>query len=386
LLKIYNKVNKKKVQIIDTKGNGNGNNKINIFLCGPTANQDLHFGHARFFFMFDLIARILNYHKIQTSIVVNISDLDPKMFSKANYDKIELNQYVENNIFNFLELTKQLNFIEGIIFAKVSEFIPQMRKIIKQLLFDKDAYQSFGNIYLDRGKKIENLSKKVNDDISNTRFDIGPGKKNSNDILLWNGADALDFFYPGDDLGKGIPWWHIQDVSVISSLFRGKYDIHGGGSDLIIPHHENINSILSKLNNNARYPRFWIHVGLVYYKNKKMSKSDNTGIKIKELLRKYNVNTLKLYSYSYHYRSSMSFNEKELKDCQKLDYAIQQYSIKFNDSYSNTKKNSIFNKFLNYLDDDLNSMEAIKLLKESLSENALREDIVKIVKILGLKY
>lgn len=388
MLKIYDILKNKKTSILDDKKENDDN--IRIFLCGPTSYQDIHFGHARFFFVFDLISRILNFHNIQTTIVINITDLDPKVFSKARDNKIEPNLYVEQNIHGFLELTKQLNFKEGMIFAKVSEFIPQTIKIIQKLLYEKDAYQNFGNIYLDKGKKRENLSQKLRNDITDTRFDISPGKKDSDDILLWNCADTFDYFYPSYDLGKGMPWWHIQDVSVITSLFGGKYDIHGGGSDLIIPHHENISSILSKINKNSRYPRFWIHVGLVYIKKKKMSKSSNKNgeIKIKELLRRYNANTLKLYSYSKHYRSQISFNERELRRYQKLDYKIQEYMFNLGKSIFNTEKENpaVFKKFMGYLEDDLNTIEAIKLLKNSLRENSLQVEIGKMVKILGLKY
>jgi cysteinyl-tRNA synthetase len=363
------------------------NNKMRIFLCGPTSSQDLHFGHARFFFVFDLISRILNFHNIQTTTVINITDLDPKIFSKAKDNRMEPNVYVEQNICEFLELSKQLNFKEGMIFAKVSEFIPQMIKIIQNLLSQKDAYQSFGNVYLRKGKILGNLSKKLEYDIADTRFDIAPGKKDSNDILLWNCADTLDYFYPGVDLGKGLPWWHIQDVSVITTLFGGEYDIHGGGTDLIIPHHENINSILSKINKNSSYPRFWMHVGLVYNKKKKMSKSSNNGIKIKELLRKYNPNTLKLYSYSEHYRSQMSFSELELRVYQKLDYKLQEYMLYFGKSiYKSKNQNTVFKKFMRFLDNDLNTVEAINILKNSLNEKSLQADIGKMVNILGLKY
>ena len=152
MLKIYNIIRNKKISILDN----NEKDKIRIFLCGPTSYQNIHFGHARFFFVFDLLSRILNFHKIQTTIVINITDLDPKIFSKARDNKIEaLNLYVEQNIQEFLELSKELNFKEVMIFAKVSEFIPQMIKIIQKLLYEKLAYQSFGNIYLDKGKKGE---------------------------------------------------------------------------------------------------------------------------------------------------------------------------------------------------------------------------------------
>ena len=381
-MKIYDLLKNKKTPLLEKE-----NDKMRIFLCGPTSSQDLHFGHARVFFVFDLLSRILKFHNIQTTIVINITDLDPKIFSKAKDNRIEPNLYVEQNIRELLELSKQLNFKEGMIFAKVSDFMPQMIKIIQNLLYQKHAYQSFGNTYLDKGKILGNLSKKLESDIADTRFDIAPGKKNSDDILLWNCADTLNYFYPGGDLGKGIPWWHIQDVSVIISLFGGKYDIHGGGTDLLIPHHENINSILSKINKTSRYPRFWIHVGLVYNKNKKMSKSSNNGIKIKELLRKYNSNTLKLYSYSKHYRSQMSFNQQELRDYQKLDFKLQEYILNFGKSiFPSKNENPVFKKFMNYLDDDLNTIEAIKILKTSLNEKSLQADIGKMVKILGLKY
>jgi cysteinyl-tRNA synthetase len=381
-LKIYDILKDKKISILEKE-----NDRMRIFLCGPTPSDDLHFGHARVFFVFDLISRILKFHNIQTTIVINITDLDPKIFSKSKDKRMTPNLYVEQNIHELLELFKQLNFKEGMIFAKVSDFIPQMIKIIQNLLAQKDAYQSFGNIYLSKGKILGNLSKKLENDIADMRFDIGPGKKDLDDILLWNCVDTLDYFYPSDDFGKGIPWWHIQDVSVITSLFGGKYDIHGGGSDLIIPHHENINSILSKINKNARYPRFWIHVGLVYNKNKKMAKSSNNGIKIKGLLQKYNSNTLKLYSYSEHYRSQMSFNEQELRDYQKLDYKLQEYMLNFGKSFFSSKnENPVFKKFMSYLDDDLNTIEAINILKNSLNEKSLQADIGKMVKILGLKY
>jgi cysteinyl-tRNA synthetase len=381
-LKIYDILKNKKTSILDKE-----NGKMRIFLCGPTSSQNLHFGHARVFFVFDLISRILNFHNIQTTIVINITDLDPKIFSRSKDNSMEPNLYVEQNIHELLELFKQLNFKDGMIFAKVSDFMPQMIKIIQNLINQKDAYQSFGNIYLDKGKILGNLSKKLKNDITETRFDIAPGKKNSGDILLWNCADTLDYFYPGGDLGKGIPWWHIQDVSVITSLFGGQYDIHGGGTDLLIPHHENINSILSKINKNFKYPRFWIHVGLVYNKNKKMSKSSNNGIKIKELLRKYNSNTLKLYSYSEHYRSQMSFNERKLRDYQKLDYKLQEYVLNFGKSNLNSKnENSVFKKFMGYLDDDLNTIDAINTLKNSLNEKSFQADLGKMVKILGLEY
>ncbi|HYY71371.1 MAG TPA: class I tRNA ligase family protein, partial [Nitrososphaeraceae archaeon] len=287
---------------------------------------------------------ILNFHDIQTTIVINITDLDPKIFSQSKDNRMEPNLYVEQNIHELLELSKQLNFKDGMIFAKVSDFMPQMIKIIKNLIDQKDAYQSFGNIYLDKGKILGNLSKKLKNEIAETRFDIAPGKKNS-------------------------------------------YDIHGGGTDLLIPHHENINSILSKINKNFKYPRFWIHVGLVYNKNKKMSKSSNNGIKIKELLRKYNSNTLKLYSYSEHYSSQMSFNERKLRDYQKLDYKLQEYVLNFAKSNLNSKnQNPAFKKFMSYLDDDLNTIEAINTLKNSLNEVSFQADIGKMVKILGLKY
>jgi cysteinyl-tRNA synthetase len=118
-----------------------------------------------------------------------------------------------------------------------------------------------------------------------------------------------------------------------------------------------------------------------------MSKSSNNGIKIKELLRKYNSNTLKLYSYSKHYRSQMSFNQQELRDYQKLDFKLQEYILNFGKSiFPSKNENPVFKKFMNYLDDDLNTIEAIKILKTSLNEKSLQADIGKMVKILGLKY
>ena len=128
------------------------------------------------------------------------------------------------------------------------------------------------------------------EDLVNSRVDIAPGKKNPNDILLWNGSDDFGQKYYDDYLGAGVPWWHIQDSSVAMSIFKGKYDMHGGATDLVYPHHESVMAQLRVLTSNQQPVKIWNHVGLVSINGKKMSKSFGNIIRIRDLIRKYNSN------------------------------------------------------------------------------------------------
>ena len=266
----------------------------------------------------------------------------------------------------------------------MSDYIDYTKRIIEKLIRDKKAYYSLGNIYLkaEFGTK-SNLSGLSKEEMKDMRFDINPGKKSPTDILLWNCSDVFENLFNDSELGDGVPWWHIQDVSVICGIFSGKYDIHSGATDLILPHHEYISSILYSIKNSKKYPNIWMHVGLVYLKNTKMSKSTGHYLSINDLLNKYNANTIRLYSYSENYHDPLFFSYKGINEYRKLENRIREI---FTSEYKVPEKNSSkIKKFIDYLTDDFNTVDALTVLKEAVEEKRYCE-IKKMVEIFGLRY
>lgn len=184
------------------------------------------------------------------------------------------------------------------------------------------------------------------------------------------------------ELGNGIPWWHIQDISVIMGIFSGKYDIHGGATDLIIPHHEFINSILYQLKLKKKSPKLWLHVGLVYMKNKKMSKTYKNVVLVKDLLDKFNSNTIRLYCYSKNYRYPLVYSYRILEEYAILEKKIKEIILSEKRSQEDDK---IIQIFINYLNDDFNTYSALRLLRKCIKEKKYYE-IKKMAEILDLRY
>jgi cysteinyl-tRNA synthetase len=377
-LRLFDKLNNKK-KIINAK-----KNNIKVFLCGPTVYDAIHFGHARFFLFFDLVYRLFKLRNIEPTMVINITDIDPKIVARSKDKGVEYSSLVEENIQDFLNTFEKLGLNNSFIYVKVSDYVDYTKRIIEKLIRDKKAYYSLGNIYLKAEfgtkSKLSGLSK---EEMKDMRFDINPGKKSPTDILLWNCSDAFENLFNDSKLGNGVPWWHIQDVSVIFGIFSGKYDIHSGATDLILPHHEYISSILYSIKNMKKYPNIWMHVGLVYLKNKKMSKSTGHFISINDLLNKYNANTIRLYSYSENYHDPLFFSYKSINEYRKLENRINEILISENSVPD--KNSSKIKKFIEYLTDDFNTVDALTVLKEAVEEKRYCE-IKKMVEIFGLRY
>ncbi|MDW0166626.1 MAG: hypothetical protein QOK84_03215, partial [Nitrososphaeraceae archaeon] len=258
------------MKIFDTLTKSNislklGNNKkIKIFVCGPTLYDNCHIGHARLFVLVDLVVRILLSKNCIPHVIVNITDIDPKLNkNKINPDHL-FNDFI--NDLNKLE-------INDLIYAKTSDYVKEAKDLIGKLIKKNLAYSVNGNVYLDTSKfntygALSHLSKKK---LSNHRYDIDINKRNITDIFLWNTSDAYGTEYDDKVLGDGTPWWHMQDTAVAMFHFNGNYDIHVGGIDLCYPHHEVILSNLIALSQKQKPVACWMHVGILDIENAKMS-------------------------------------------------------------------------------------------------------------------
>lgn len=354
-------------------------NRVRMLLCGPTVYDYMHVGHARMLLSYDLMARYLISRKICVSVVVNITDIDQKIFSKAKAFETTLTElaglFINELLFDLSSLG-----IDSFVFARVSDHIRGARQLVARLLKNGDAYSAGGNIYLDTTGKLAfgRMSKMTREDLDNCRLDLSPEKKATSDILLWNANENFDFAFSDAILGRGIPWWHMQDSTVAMAIFGGSYDIHGGASELVYPHHESHFAQLQTITSQDNPVRFWTHVGLVRSKGKKMSKSLRNTIVIRDLLKKYNPNALRLYFYSKHYRDDFDFAEKDIDRFMRIDAMI---ATSMQESRDDSELNR---KFFKHIENDFDSPRALKVLIEAAK--AQSSDLGTMVKIFGLRY
>lgn len=382
------------MKIFDTLTKSNislklGNNKkIKIFVCGPTLYDNCHIGHARLFVLVDLVVRILLSKNCIPHVIVNITDIDPKLNkNKINPDHL-FNDFI--NDLNKLE-------INDLMYAKTSDYVKQAKDLIGKLIKKNLAYSVNGNVYLDSSKfntygALSHLSKKK---LSNHRYDIDINKRNITDIFLWNTSDTYGTEYDDEVLGNGTPWWHMQDTAVAMFHFNGNYDIHVGGIDLCYPHHEVILSNLIALSQKQKPVACWMHVGILDIENAKMSKSSGNAIYIKELLKKYDVNTLKLYFYSHDYKRLLNFKISELEKFEEMNNMIRslvfasEYGKEINgityDTVKDTKESEIIKKFKNYIE-DLDTPNALKVFLDTVEDVDKMNDAKKMMDIFGLRY
>lgn len=381
------------MKIFDTLTKSNislklGNKKIKIFVCGPTLYDNCHIGHARLFVLVDLVVRILLSKNCIPHVIVNVTDIDPKLNKNKITPDLLLNDFI--NDLNKLE-------INDLIFAKTSDYVKQAKDLIGKLIKKNLAYSVNGNVYLDTSKfntygALSHLSKKK---LSNHRYDIDINKRNITDIFLWNTSDTYGTEYDDKVLGDGTPWWHMQDTAVAMFHFNGNYDMHVGGIDLCYPHHEVILSNLIALSQEEKPVACWMHVGILDIENAKMSKSSGNAIYIKELLKKYDVNTLKLYFYSHDYKRLLNFKISELERFAEMNNMIRSlvfasdYGKGINgisyDTVKDTKESEIIKKFRNYIE-DLDTPNALKVFLDTVEDIDKMNDAKKMMDIFGLRY
>ena len=377
-------INWSKVQLYDTltgktKRFVTKDNHVRMLLCGPTVYDYAHIGHARMLLFYDLMARYLRSKKMVVSVVLNITDIDQKIFSKAKSvgaDPSELaGRFVDALIHDLSALG-----IEGFALARVRGQVSTARQLIAELLQAGKAYSAGGNVYLLTAtvRSFGKMARMTRKDLDDCRLDISPAKKSPSDILLWNSSENFDISFQDRVLGTGIPWWHVQDSAVAVANFDGSYDIHGGANELVYPHHESHLAQLVSWSSNDKPVSFWTHVGLVRVENKKISNSLGNTIAIHDLLRTHSPNALRLYFYSRYYRDDFEFAQNTLCKFQLIDDMI---SAAMND---NPRPVKMAARFFDCLEHDFDTPGALKVLVESAKSRSA--DLKAMVSIFGLHY
>jgi cysteinyl-tRNA synthetase len=309
-LKITNSLTRKKelFKPINSK-------QISMYACGPTIYDDPHVGNARTLVVFDILFRVLKLVYRDVNYVRNITDIDDKIIEASKKSNKPINDITKEVLKVFHENCKSLNCLEPTKEPKATEHIKEMIEMSKSLIKKEFAYVSESHVYFSVAsfKKYGKLSNKNLDELkSGSRIEVSKLKKNPMDFVLWKPSKDED---PGWDSpwGRGRPGWHLE-CSVMSEKYLGKqFDIHGGGLDLIFPHHENEIAQSCCNNSTDEFSNYWIHNGFVTINNEKMSKSLGNIVTISKAVKKYSGQVVRLALLSAHYSQPLDWNDKLLE-------------------------------------------------------------------------
>ncbi len=406
-LRIYNTLSGKK-EIFKPIEPG----RVGMYVCGPTVYDSCHIGHARSIITFDVIARYLKAKGFDVTYVRNFTDIDDKIINRANELGMDTRVLAEKYIKEFYEDMDALNVERATIEPRATDHIDQIIKVIERLIENGIAYRIDNDVYyaVELFKDYGKLSgRKLKDMEAGARVEIDKRKHNPFDFALWKSSK------PGEPAwdspwGKGRPGWHIE-CSAMSTEYLGEtFDIHGGGKDLIFPHHEN-EIAQSEAAFGKTFVRYWIHNGFVNINQEKMSKSLGNFIVLKEIIKHYHPEALRLFLLSKHYRSPVDFTDNAMNEAVAgLDkvYALLERIEKQFGSVSDkdkTRNPTVFRgQFCRAMDDDFNTalgiatlFEAVRNMNRLLDENknsfsqdvedkvrSGRADILKMGAILGI--
>tara|TARA_B100002051_G_scaffold164166_1_gene155139 strand:+ start:340 stop:1701 length:1362 start_codon:yes stop_codon:yes gene_type:complete len=352
-------------------------NQIKMYVCGPTVYDDPHIGNARPLVVFDILFRILkcNFGDNLVTYVRNITDIDDKIIQSSIEKKISTEELTKKITKNFHDDCSYLNCLKPTYEPKATDNIALMIEMINQLLEIGYAYSNNKHVYFEvkKFKDYGKLSNKNLDElIAGSRVEISENKKNPEDFVLWKPSKDEEPYWDSP-WGKGRPGWHLE-CSVMSKKYLGdKFDIHGGGRDLIFPHHENEIAQSRCANNNDVFANYWVHNGFITMSNEKMAKSQGNILKIKDFKNKIDGQVLRLALMSTHYKQQLDWNDQLINNCQNTINKWYQSYVNLN------KKVLIPDEFLNPLNDDLNTPGYIanlhQLYEKSLKGNLKDKEI-----------
>ncbi len=369
-------------------------NRVKLFVCGPTVYDHSHIGHARTYISFDVIVRYLKYCGFTVFYLQNITDLDDKILKRASElgsSPLELARRYEEKYLNDM---KVLGVESVTIYARATEHIPEIIKQIKILVEKGYAYETDNGVYFDesRFEDFGKLSNRNLEDLNVHRIGLDSSKKNPGDFALWKKRkrELKDQEMLWDSpWGTGRPGWHIEDTAITETYFGSQYDIHGGGLDLIFPHHEAEIAQMEAASGKKPMVNYWMHTGFLNVKGEKMSKSLGNFITINELLQEYSPEVFRFFVLSTHYRSPIDFSQKILDQSSKGLQRIYKFIESINDLLDKNILISLENdqkymdklvetriQFLDAMDNDFNTPAAFSSIFDLIRD--VNKDITEL--------
>ena len=359
-------------------------NKVKMYVCGPTVYNYIHLGNARPIVVFDTLARYFKYKGMEVDYVQNFTDVDDKIINKSIEEGISASEVSEKYIKCFFEDINRLNILDSVKRPKVTENMEEIIEIIQKLIDNGFAYEKDGDVYFEV-KKYKDYGKLSNQKIEElelgARIDVSEIKKNPVDFALWKKKKDGEPFWESP-WGQGRPGWHIECSAMAKKYLGDTFDIHGGGQDLVFPHHEN-EIAQSKCAYHGNFANYWLHNGFIQINGDKMSKSLGNFFLLREILEKFSGNVVRLFILSTHYRKPINFSFENMEDTKKALQNIVKSMNKFEnivEKYKNEKieniKNSEFSqkinefdkKFEEAMDEDMNTPQALATIFDQIRE------------------
>jgi len=366
-MKIYNTMTKQKEEFVPLEAN-----TVKMYTCGQTVYNHIHMGNARFYVVYDAIRRYLEYRGYNVEFVQNFTDIDDKTIQRANEEGISTIEIAEKYIASTIADLDALNIQPATFNPRVTQEMPEIIAMVAELIERGYAYENTGTVYYAVNSFLQygKLSKKNIDDLeAGARVEVEAGKKNPMDFVLWKPAK------PGEPSwqspwGDGRPGWHIECSAMVRKYLGDEIDIHGGGQDLIFPHHEN-EIAQSEALTGKNFARVWMHCGMITVDHKKMSKSRGNFATLKEIAEKYPYDVLRFFFLSGHYRMPMEFTDAaitaaqqglaRIKNCHNsITHALESAT----NSGETPNAGEYFNDFTRAMDDDFNTADAITAIFE----------------------
>ncbi|TYP47021.1 cysteine--tRNA ligase [Thermosediminibacter litoriperuensis] len=393
-MKIYNTLTKRKEEFRPLN-----DNKVTIYACGPTVYDFFHVGNARVFITFDVVRNYLKYRGYEVKFVQNFTDIDDKMIKRANEEGVTVKELGDRFIEEYFKDADALNIKRADVHPRATEHIQDIIEFIKVLIEKGYAYEVEGDVYF-AARKFPGYGKLSGQNLeeleAGARVEPGEKKKDPVDFALWKAKKPGEPSWPSP-WGEGRPGWHIE-CSVMAVKHLGEtIDIHGGGPDLIFPHHEN-EVAQSEAATGKPFARFFMHVGYLNINNEKMSKSLGNFFTVREILKEYDPEVLRFFMLSSHYRSPINFSRELMEQSKSalerlynalyamehLQNAAPERPLNGEEEEYLKKQLENKNKLIDSMDDDFNTAGAIAVLFDmirefnvSLNENSSREAVRK---------
>ena len=346
--------------------------RVNMFVCGPTVYDVSHIGHGKSYVAYDIIARYLRKKGYSVFFVLNITDIDDKIINRAKDTKEDPLKLSERYAQAFYEDMKDLRVNSINLYAKASDYIPEIIGQIQGLIDKGIGYKIEGGVYYDISKFPDygKLSRQNLEQLTVHRVDPDPEKRNPGDFVMWKAQKPGEIEWDSP-WGKGRPGWHIEDTAITLTHFGPMYDLHGGGTELIFPHHEAEIAEAEGLTGQKPLAKYWAHTGLLSIKGQEMHKSLGNFVPIQEAIQKVGVEALRVLYASTHYRSPLDYTDETLVQAASLARRFRRVYDQLqvaaeNKSESKTEFSSLRRQvdvsrteFFAAMDDDFNTPRAL---------------------------
>ena len=377
-MQVYNTLTNRKEEFVPIEPG-----KVRMYVCGPTVYNFFHIGNARPFVVFDTLRRYFIYRGYEVKFVQNFTDVDDKIINRAKEEGISAPEVSEKYIKEYFDDAEALGVMKADVHPKVSEHIPEIIEFVQTLIDKGYAYEADGDVYYSTRKFPEygKLSGQNIDDLeSGARIAIGEVKEDPLDFALWKARKEESEIAWESPWGMGRPGWHIECSTMAKKHLGETIDIHGGGQDLTFPHHEN-EIAQSEACNGVPFARYWMHNGYINVDGKKMSKSLNNFFTVRDIRGQYSGDVIRFFLLSGHYRSPINFSdtlmEQSKQGYERIATAIETLEfLKTNGSDEAmadeaakiASLDQYRDKFIESMDDDLNTADGIAAIFELVSE------------------